>query len=428
MDDLAQRLGAADLNDHGSPHSLSQVVTDRASWAEIVSGHDSERGEKRAQGWISGDLKEGLNKSHEGQLQRKERHEGRTKSDEGQMQRKGHHDFPAKIANDPEVWEMVHHRNRRSGKKYHQVPLDQLESYRRPPAEQVYADETVHNVELEPTEDELHDLSKACNKLWDVDFSCLLPGRDYEIDCGEGKRSREGGDMAENTLFSWVNEDVFKRPTYARFCSLLDNYNPLQASQEVITTEEKREEVAFIEEISRTAPIKYLYRYLVAKGIVPEHYGDFKRMLKSLWFDFFNRHGARNSSCAFEHVFVGEVKTRDIQEVSGLHNWIQFYLEEANQRIDYKGYIFPRRRRCVPDSESRLLTIQFTWNGVFKPTCSTFIGVSPEFEIALYTLCFYAGAEDNHIELGPYDVNIKCYKLEHSGGTLIGSIFPIAEN
>lgn len=77
-----------------------------------------------------------------------------------------------------------------------------------------------------------------------------------------------------------------------------------------------------------------------------------------------------------------------------------------------------------PDSETQLLTIQFEWNGVLKSVSSTLVGVSPEFEIALYTLCFYMGEEDNHIQIGPYEVNVKCYRF----GDRIGSVFPIADS
>jgi hypothetical protein len=46
----------------------------------------------------------------------------------------------------------------------------------------------------------------------------------------------------------------------------LDNYNPHQGSKESVNQQDKYEEDAFIEEISRSAPIKYLHRYLVLKG------------------------------------------------------------------------------------------------------------------------------------------------------------------
>lgn len=77
-----------------------------------------------------------------------------------------------------------------------------------------------------------------------------------------------------------------------------------------------------------------------------------------------------------------------------------------------------------PDAETQLLTIQFAWNGKLKQVSSTLVGVSPEFEMALYTLCYYVGQEDNWVDLGPYRVNVKCYRL---GQDKIGSVYPIAD-
>jgi len=45
-------------------------------------------------------------------------------------------------------------------------------------------------------------------------------------------------------------------------------------------------------------------------------------------------------SGSFEHVFVGESKNG---EISGLHNWLQFYNLERSNELDYRGYIFPMR-------------------------------------------------------------------------------------
>jgi poly(U)-specific endoribonuclease len=81
----------------------------------------------------------------------------------------------------------------------------------------------------------------------------------------------------------------------------------------------------FIEEISRSAPIKYLHGYLVMKEAMSQDYEDFKKVLTSLWFDLYGRGGCSGSSSAFEHVFVGEIKgqKQGENEVSGFHNWIQ---------------------------------------------------------------------------------------------------------
>lgn len=63
----------------------------------------------------------------------------------------------------------------------------------------------------------------------------------------------------------------------------------------------------------------------------------------------------REDSCGFEHVFVGE--TKNGQEVMGLHNWIQFYLQEKHNHVDYKGYKARDnkdtvREHCMADIES----------------------------------------------------------------------------
>ena len=50
-------------------------------------------------------------------------------------------------------------------------------------------------------------------------------------------------------------------------------------------------------------------------------------------------------SSGFEHVFVGE--TRGADEVIGFHNWIQFYLQEKADHVDYQGYILGTKVRTV---------------------------------------------------------------------------------
>ena len=85
--------------------------------------------------------------------------------------------------------------------------------------------------------------------------------------------------MASENLFSWLKDDVLRRPTYSRFCALLHNYNPRQGYKELVTQQDKNEEAALIEEIARSAPIKYLDRYLVLKGTTSQDQEDFKKML-----------------------------------------------------------------------------------------------------------------------------------------------------
>ncbi|WOG90153.1 hypothetical protein DCAR_0209396 [Daucus carota subsp. sativus] len=407
--------------DDNRDNSESRDERSRSSWAEVVSGEQENDGEdqrnkrENRQGWESSGSRPSR-RPQEAQHEGYERDEHRTVDNYSKSHRKQQGEEENK-----DGWETV---GKKPPRQRQQVRTDEWDNYKRPSNEQKYSEEISYGVDIEPSEEELNDLSKACNKLWELDSNRLVPGKDYQIDCGEGKKVYQKDDMAEGSLFCALNRDIFRRPTFARFCSLLDNYNPHVGSKEVVTSQEKQEEVAFIEEISRTAPIKYLHKYLSSKGIIRGSYQDFKAMMTSLWFDLYGRGGSSSSSSAFEHVFVGEIKQQGEQAVSGFHNWLQFYLEEQKGRVDYQGYIYPRRRGQVPDSETQLLTIQFEWNGVMKSVSSTLVGVSPEFEIALYTLCFYMGDENNYVELGPYSVNIKCYRL----GNNIGSAFPVAEN
>ena len=71
-----------------------------------------------------------------------------------------------------------------------------------------------------------------------------------------------------------------------------------------------------------------------------------------------------------------------------------------------------------------MLSVQFTWNGQVKDVSSMFIGTSPEFELALYTLCFLAGQEENVVQVGDYEVKIKVYRIKSKYGDKVGSAYP----
>ncbi|PIA50382.1 hypothetical protein AQUCO_01300847v1 [Aquilegia coerulea] len=422
--DVALGNNNDDDRERESNNSPSRDERSRSTWAEVVTGEpdkDEGRYSSGGGGRAGGSSHDSSNqwKNHRNE-ERKEKQEEEWEST-GQRHSRKPQKHQEEEGENQEGWEAV---GRRPQKQPHKVSTDNWQGYKRPINEQKYSDDVEYGVSVQPSNEELSSLSQASEKLWELDSNRLVPGKDYQIDCGEGKKTYQKEDMAQGSLFYWLKEDVFRKPTYSRFCSLLDNYNPNEGSKEVVTSEERQEEEAFIEEISRTAPIKYLHKYLTAKGVVSEDYQSFKKLMINLWFGLYGRGGGSSCSSAFEHVFVGEIKQRGEDTVSGFHNWIQFYLEEAKGRVDYQGYIFPRRRGQTPDSETQLLTLQFEWNGVLKSVSSSLIGVSPEFEVALYTLCFFMGGEDNHIQLGPYSVNIKCYRL---GNDKIGSVFPIAE-
>merc|ERR1711879_774238 len=77
-----------------------------------------------------------------------------------------------------------------------------------------------------------------------------------------------------------------------------------------------------------------------------------------------------------EHTFVGEIKDR--KGPIGFHNWIRFYYLEKSGELDYQGHV-------RKSSRSALLMAKIKWKGKTK-LASFFVGTSPEFEMAVYTL------------------------------------------
>lgn len=255
-------------------------------------------------------------------------------------------------------------------------------------------------------------ISKAAQYLWDLDVNRLTPGEDYIINVQEGKKPYWKEDKAEDPLFSSIDERAFARPTYKSFIALLDNYTSEQGKKETVTNSERIENWTFLRAIMQTGPMQFCHKYCAANNPdVPEDKEDFMKMLYRIWFDIYSRdrNGEGGDSSGFEHVFVGEIKD---SKVSGFHNWIYFYLEEQKGNVDYRGYIKPRRNNdAEADNDDHILTLQFTWNGFEKSVGSSFIGVSPEFEMALYTMCFLVGEEDNEIDLNVGKLNCKVYRL-----------------
>eukprot|EP00521_Asterionellopsis_glacialis_P013774 CAMPEP_0195301570 /NCGR_PEP_ID=MMETSP0707-20130614/29523_1 /TAXON_ID=33640 /ORGANISM="Asterionellopsis glacialis, Strain CCMP134" /LENGTH=318 /DNA_ID=CAMNT_0040364549 /DNA_START=195 /DNA_END=1148 /DNA_ORIENTATION=- len=260
-------------------------------------------------------------------------------------------------------------------------------------------------------------LENAVQTIWNLDRNRMTPDIDYVINVQKGKKPSYKADCAPKPLFTRVNTQAFfDRPTFRSFISLLDNYVAQTGMEESATSSERKEEYAFLRTIMQTGPMQFchMYCYTMKPDTIPLDTEEFVKLLHSIWFGMYDRSksGFKDSS-GFEHVFVGEVKNG---EVSGFHNWIHLYLEEKKGAVDYRGYIIPRNTTdSQTDSNDQVLTLQFLWNGVEKFVDTSFIGVSPEFEMALYTTCFLVGSQKNEVRLDTgndvFDLNVKCYKI-----------------
>lgn len=288
-----------------------------------------------------------------------------------------------------------------------------------------------HDVITKPNDDEIHDINKAANKLWDLDINRIIPEKDYILDLQEGKNLWDECDNAPDPLFSFVDEKVFEKPTYMSFRKLLDNYHSKTGTSESFTDDQKKEIETFLHYCGETPCFKYLHLYLLIQGKTKSrNMSDFLKEVRQIWFDLYSRHG-RNDSSGFEHVFVGETSDND---VIGFHNWIQLYNEERKNKFNYKGFIKPPRKNkdsnaSIPTSKAQLINIGFEWMGKQKKISSSFIGVSPEFEMALYTLVFKMHENEKKVELALqlsfYAVDITCFSWNQGPLTFIATAFPV---
>jgi len=260
------------------------------------------------------------------------------------------------------------------------------------------------------------DIREATQHLWDLDVNRATANRDYRIAVQGGKKPYQKQDEATDPLFTYVDTKLlFRRPTYRTFIALMDNYTAQTGVSEQVTTTEKNENWAFLRAIMQTGPMQFCHKYCCANDRkVPTDVGEFTKLLHRIWFELYYRErGGRPDSSGFEHVFVGEIRDG---KVSGFHNWIRFYMEERKGNVDYKGYIKPRSRdNAQTNGDDNILTLQFTWNGYEKFVGTNFVGVSPEFEMALYTMCFLVGKDVNSVGLNTgtdyFELEVKVHTM-----------------
>lgn len=270
-----------------------------------------------------------------------------------------------------------------------------------------------------PSSEELSNIRLAIERLWSLDSNRLNPGLDYELYLHNSK----SGSNASQKLFRYVNEPrILTIPTYKYFYDLMDNYHSQTGIEEKFGAKELAEVEAFLKAFSQTKPGQYLHQYLVAKRLCSGDPITFRRMLNDIWFQLYRREGYNDSS-AFEHVFLGE--TRD-GEIKGFHNWLYFYYEEKARRLNYHGYVPPHHSHPLqnPNGKEHLISVKFTWNDCHKPISSGFVGTSPEFEFALYTLCFLTNQERVSASLSGFETEIVVHSFESRGQRKLGSCYP----
>ncbi|NXX39990.1 ENDUC protein, partial [Tricholaema leucomelas] len=210
-------------------------------------------------------------------------------------------------------------------------------------------------------------------------------------------------------LFSRVAEErLFSSATFRRLLALLDNYEVLTGHNETVTAQEEEEEEAFLEAVFQTPVMATLSDFFLAKGLYPSEVA-FRADLRQMWFGLYSRSGGKAlDSSGFEHVFCGELKK---EQVSGCHSWVRLYRLERSGELNYLSYSYDGPWTTFPD----VLALQYRWRGHLKSIGSTLMGASPEFDLALYTLCYKTRPDRLcHLSLGGKAVTIQTYSWTNS--------------
>ncbi|EFO19006.1 hypothetical protein LOAG_09491 [Loa loa] len=239
------------------------------------------------------------------------------------------------------------------------------------------------------------------------------------LDYQEHMTSLGSGDKAKRRLFKWIDPNALKRNTFRKWIALSDEYQPEVGIEEKNTPKKKKAIDDYLDAILNTTVWKSLYQFLLRKGYpYSNNMRTFRAWIKQLWFEGYSRKQGFIDSSGFEHVFMGEHKN---DEVIGMHSWLRFYLLERNdsEQFNYHGYTLKRF--------NILAVVQFNWGKYLKRTGSFFLGTSPEFDLALYTLCFITRRSNNicKFQLNECPFFITSYSLMQKGKNFVGSVYPI---
>ncbi|KHJ97400.1 endoribonuclease XendoU [Oesophagostomum dentatum] len=215
-------------------------------------------------------------------------------------------------------------------------------------------------------------------------------------------------DNAPEKFFTRVDPKVFDRPSYKQFFEMMDN---------------------FYKELGKAEPRVSKREINFGQTLFPGHPfaespSTFRSSMKQLWFDHYSRALGVLDSSGFEHIFMGEVKGR---EVFGMHNWVRFFWLEGNsaENFDYKGYILKRGVRG--NKYARLFQKQLWGNALKRAGSTLLIGTSPEYCMALFTMCFLSrrgNRELCEVEVDGIPISITSFDVVQGGKAYIGSIYP----
>jgi len=201
---------------------------------------------------------------------------------------------------------------------------------------------------------------------------------------------------------------------FSTFKELMENWSPHQDESQAHKTYKKKKN-NFVGKIARAnTPMEEAFKYLKGKGLLPSDVTDvekFREPLKEMWFNNVNNMG-------FQYTFVG-LKTGE-STYEGFNNWYQFYLQQNDEKIT--NVVWPQNK-FKPGTEPPFVSdFKFDWygrtnrivinNNFYEQSSKMFVGTSPAFDIALFTVCFMELKDKEcQCNIGRTTITVKTYPV-----------------
>lgn len=119
--------------------------------------------------------------------------------------------------------------------------------------------------------------------------------------------------------------------------------------------------------------------------------------------------------CSFKH--VEHMSNLPVPNQHRPILWIYFCLTKMSPTLSHL------LTHAQPDQDDHVLNLQFSWHGLVKPVGSAFVGASPEFEMALYTIIFLANTHrSTTVVVNIDECQLEVVVVRH--GRSIGTAYP----
>ncbi|WKY15600.1 hypothetical protein Q1695_000798 [Nippostrongylus brasiliensis] len=219
-------------------------------------------------------------------------------------------------------------------------------------------------------------------------------------------------DNAPDPLYTAVSASSLTGATYKAYDNLIVFYQHADVDVEETVTSTWQDSIsAFLDAVMNTKVVQSAQTFLVQQGLASADPAKFKDLLNSLWFTTYARNKALGSS-GFESVFSGEVQGTNVIR---FNNWLRYYEQEKAGLSNYHGW-FTREKGVQ-------LSLQFEWNNFQALETNMLLNTSPEFEIAVYTICALSGGECD-MTINNQAVTIFASTLQSNGVTVIDQCYP----